>query len=521
MRELFPFQRVMVDKFIDVKACLLGDDMGLGKTVQSVELDAQKRKKHGPAFKEKYKGKLMTLVVTRLSVLGVWADHFRDWNPGLKVMVIDRKDRASFVEAVLKGKADVYICHYEAMRMMESNLRKVRWFHVIADECHAIKNRNALVTKALKHLTVEHKLAASGTAADNAPDDFWSVLNWLYPNTFTSYWSFYNRHVLFREIVNEYTGRRYREVVGVADTHALQKQLAPFYLRRLKDEVAKDLPEKYYTTIWVDLTPIQRRAYEQMRRNMLAWVGTQEDQPMPAPVVIAQLIRLQQFACAYGELQTVKRRKAKGCDKDPKGKDYHQHNPYTDMCINCEEYLIEEREVLKLIEPSSKLDTVMEILEDNPKQQVAVFGWSKQVIHMLAARLKAKDIPVGTLTGDTAQGDRDSLIANFQAGKLRVFAGTISAGGVGITLTAASTVVFVDRAWSPSANRQAEDRLHRIGQKNAVQVIDLVARNTVDLGRIQKINLKWTWLKAMLGDQNELQEGLHVVKDVSEIEDWR
>src|SRR5690348_3379368 len=114
MRKLFPFQQVMVDKFLDVNSCLLGDDMGLGKTVQSVMLDHEKRKKHGPAFREQYKGKLMTLVVTRLSVLGVWADHFRDWQPDLKVMVVDRKDRAGFIEAVLKGKADVYVCHYEA-----------------------------------------------------------------------------------------------------------------------------------------------------------------------------------------------------------------------------------------------------------------------------------------------------------------------------------------------------------------------------------------------------------------------
>lgn len=520
MRKLFPFQQVMIDKFLDVNSCLLGDDMGLGKTVQSVVLDAEKRKKHGPGFKEKYKGKLMTLVVTRMSVLDVWADHFRDWNPALKVMVVDRKNRDAFIEGVLKGKADVYVCHYEALRMMANDLRKVRWFHVIADECHAIKNRNALVTKALKHLTTENKLAASGTAADNAPDDFWSVLNWLYPNTFTSYWSFYNRHVLFREIVNEYTGRRYREVVGVADTHALQKQLKPFYLRRLKTEVTKDLPEKYYSTVWVDLTPIQRRAYEQMRKNMLAWVGTQEDQPMPAPVVIAQLIRLQQFACAHGELQTIKKLKLKDCDKDPRGRNFHKADT-NNFCIFCGEFMVEEKEVLKLIEPSSKLDTVMDIVEDNPKESVVVFGWSKQVIRMLEARLQAKDIPVGTLTGDTPQSDRGRLIENFQAGKLRVFAGTIAAGGVGITLTTAQTSVFVDRAWSPSANRQAEDRLHRIGQKNAVQIIDLVARDTVDLGRIQKINLKWSWLIQMLGDKNELQQGLHTVQDLSEIEDWR
>lgn len=517
--QLYPFQQEMVDKFIDVNNVLLGDDMGLGKTVQGVALDAAKRKKYGPAFK-KEKGKVMTLVVTRLSVLDVWADHFRVWQPDLKVMVLDRKDRAAFTHAIANGKADVYICHYEGLRMMADELKKYLWFHVIADEVHSIKNRTALVTKALKNLKTVHKLGASGTPADNAPQDFWSILNWLYPNSFTSYWSFYNRHVLYREVVNEFTGRRYREILGVAEVKELQRKLEPFFMRRLKEEVAKDLPEKYYTTVWVDLDPRQRRVYEEMRKHMLTWVGKHDNEPIAAPVVIAQLTRLQQFACAYGELQTVRKLRLKDCDKDPRGRNFHKADK-DNCCVYCHEYLVEEREVLKLTEPSSKLDALMEIIEDNPKEQLVVFGQSKQVIHMLQARLQAKDIPMGTLTGDTAQSDRGRLIENFQAGKLRVFAGTISAGGVGITLTAARTIVFMDRAWSPSANRQAEDRLHRIGQKNAVQVIDLVARNTVDLGRIQKVNLKWSWLREMLGDAGQMQAGLHMVNDPAEIDDWR
>jgi SNF2 family DNA or RNA helicase len=121
---------------------------------------------------------------------------------------------------------------------------------------------------------------------------------------------------------------------------------------------------------------------------------------------------------------------------------------------------------------------------------------------MLVKRLEAKGVTVATLTGDTKQVDRDGLVQDFQDGKYSIFAATIKAGGVGLTLTAASTVVFLDRDWSPSANRQAEDRLHRIGQKNAVQVIDLIARDTVDLGRLQKVELKWSWLKELLGDKD-------------------
>jgi TATA-binding protein-associated factor len=503
--------------------------MGLGKTVQGIALDKKKRELYTARFQKETPGKPLTLVISRVSVLGVWATHFKKWQPGLKVEVLDRKNRAAFVASFLKGKSDVYICHYEVLRLMPE-LTKIRWFHVIADEVHAIKNRKAQVTQALKKIPAAHKCGMSGTPADNRPDDFWSILHWLYPKTFTSYWNFYNRHVLFREVRNEFTGRTYREILGVAEADKLLKFIEPFYVRRLKEDVLPDLPEKYYTTIWVDLKPEQRRAYNDMRDHMLTWVGEHENEPIAAPVVIAQLTRLQQFACAYGKLEIERKARQKGCTaiyviepiaegKAPEGHwrkvrddeestGIHSQADAQGFCKRCKEYIIDEREVLRLTEPSSKLDVVMEILEDNPEKSIVVFAQSKQIIRMLSARLKAKGISNVMLTGDAKQSERDAMIDDFQAGKARVFCGTIKAGGVGITLTKADTVIFLDRDWSPSANKQTEDRLHRIGQENAVQVIDVVARDTVDLGRIQQIDLKWSWLKQMLGDKPEPQRKL-------------
>jgi len=199
---------------------------------------------------------------------------------------------------------------------------------------------------------------------------------------------------------------------------------------------------------------------------MLAWVGKHEDEPLPAPSVIAQLVRLQQFAVAYGKLET----------KVVKG---------------------ETQRYLVLDEPSAKLDAVMDLIGATDAQ-IIIFGQSKQAINLLATRLTRAGISHGCLTGDTKQADRDVYIEEFQAGTRRVFLSTVKAGGVGITLTAASIVVFLDRAWSPSANKQAEDRAHRLGQKNAVLIITLVARDTIDRERNDKIDLKWSWLKAIL-----------------------
>jgi SNF2 family DNA or RNA helicase len=481
--QLFDFQQKTLDKFIDVPNVLIGDDMGLGKTVQAIALDLAKREKYGPRFA----GHPKTLVVTRTSVMGSWERHYHGWAPGLKVLVIDRKNRSAFANSFLAGDHDVYIMHWAAIRLLPE-LHKTKWFHIIGDEIHAIKNRRSQQTQAFKKIQTVFKQGLSGTAADNRPDDIWSVLNWLYPRQWTSYHNFYKHHILFREVVNEYTGRRYKEVLGVTNTEEFQESIAPFYMRRLKEDVLHDLPDKYYTTIKCELTTAQRRAYDQMRHAMIAWVGEREDQPLAAPVVIAQLMRLQQFAVAFGELvkKTVRRRHCEQCPEPTK----------------CQGHT---SDVLKLTEPSSKIDVVEQIVLDNPDEQIVVFSQSKQAIKMLEARLDAHGITTAVLTGDTSTSAdvRDKLIEDFQKGHYRVFAATIRAGGEGITLTAARTAIFIDRDWSPSKNKQTEDRLHRIGQKNAVQIIDLVAENTVDQGRLQKIGEKWTWVKQILGDKVE------------------
>jgi SNF2 family DNA or RNA helicase len=156
--------------------------------------------------------------------------------------------------------------------------------------------------------------------------------------------------------------------------------------------------------------------------------------------------------------------------------------------------------VVTLIDPSTKLNELEEIISDNPTKQLVVFSQSRSMVNLLARRLESKKISVGRYTGQIPQKDRDATVEAFQRGDLHIFAGTIAAGGEGITLHASSTCVFLDRHWNPTKNVQAEDRLHRIGQKNAVQIIDIMARNTVDLGRRTRIARKWANIKLLLGD---------------------
>jgi SNF2 family DNA or RNA helicase len=132
---------------------------------------------------------------------------------------------------------------------------------------------------------------------------------------------------------------------------------------------------------------------------------------------------------------------------------------------------------------------------------LVVFTQFRRGTALLSERLQKAKIPHGVILGDTPKPQRDKIVQDFQDGKLDVFIGTIGSCRESITLTRSHTAIFLDRAWSPSWNRQAEDRLRRIGQMWPVQIIDLIARNTVDLGRLTKYKLKWTWLQRMMGDK--------------------
>jgi len=483
--KLYPFQKELVDRFVDTPSVLVGDDMGLGKTFEALALDLRRRTTQLPGRQLEYP----TLIVAPLSVLGVWEWHIKQLWPAARVAVINPKMRGKFIRE-LDSRYHYYIIHWEGVRLVEE-LQKRSWWHIVADEAHRMKNRKAQQTWALKKLHTNYKTALSGTPADNAPQDLWSLLNWLYPKRWTSYWSYERKHVKYQwhQAASQANGFKcpvpncedfhkssFKKMVGVDYVDELHAEIAPYYMRRLKAEVISELPEKYYTQIEVDLAPKQRRIYDEMRHDMLAWIGEHEHEPIAAPIVVAQLVRLKQFALAYAELEEVQVRDRSTGEVQAKTR-------------------------VRLSEPSSKLDVVLDQLQDNPTRQFVVFSESKQAINLLAARLTRENISHVVLTGDTAQADRDNVVAKFQAGRARAFLGTIHAGGEGITLTSADTVIFLDRTWNPSRNRQAEDRLHRIGQRNAVQVIDIVARDTVDGGRLQQLDLKWSWLKELLGDK--------------------
>jgi SNF2 family DNA or RNA helicase len=456
---------------------LVADDMGLGKTLEALLIDNELR---ASRLYPGLTGSALPMYKRPTLIIAPKAVHYDAWVPAIRdtfdywdedaldrnIEVIDPKNRGKLV-ARLKDKDNwppFFIVHYEALRLVPE-LRDLKWFHIIADEVHRAKNRKSQQTHFLKMLQAFYKTGLSGTPADDKPQDFWSVANWLYPKEFSSYWKFINTNCTIDNGGVGRGGNTFKKITGV-NREAMPRfhqQISPWYIRRTKDAVGIDLPEKYYTQYVVDLLPGQRKAYDQMKRDMIAWIGEHEETPLTAGVVVAQLVRLQQFALATA-------------DFDEKGK-------------------------IKLVDPSSKLDRLEEQIDGSPNEPLVLFSQSRSMVDLAVARLRAKGITIEPYTGSVSAENRTRAVQLFQRGDVQVFAGTIAAGGEGITLHRASTVVFLDRAWNPTRNKQAEDRLHRIGQKNPVQVIDIIARDTVDMGRLQRIANKWEELLWLLGDK--------------------
>ena len=480
---LYEFQQKDVDKLCQNAAGLDGSEMGTGKTLKGVAIDGKYRTASDSKCRD------ITLVIAPLNVGPVWTKWFKRQAPHLRVGRLNPKNRAAFLQSISNSELDVYVMHWDALRLMPE-LARLHFFHIIADEAHRASNRKAQQTQALKRLKTEHKTAMSGTLSGNKPAGLWSPLNWVYPRDWRSYWRF-DKQFVVRSDPDPVHG--YTKVIGVKNESMLQREIRPYYVRHLKKQkccenhplgVMPWLEDKYYETVWVELAPSQRKKYDQMRKNQLAWVGAHEDKPLTANIVMAQMTRLTQFAGADADIIPTKvNRKLKDASGDFTG-EY--------------EVVVEDR--VRLQEPSSKLDVCMQFIMDNEDKQFVVWSGSKQMIDLLGARLEKAKVDHVLFTGATPATIRDTIEEDFASGRYRVFAGVIKAGGVGLTLTAASTEIFLDRSWDGVENQQAEDRLHRDGQKNAVQVIDIMAKNTTDLGRNQDLKRNWEWLKTLLGD---------------------
>ena len=453
---MFPYQRAGAAWMSKYRHVINADDMGLGKTIQAITaVDITPEA-------------LPALVICPNTVKGVWAAELAKWTESTRGLVVSATGQERVAEATANTHAYT-ILNWELLQDrigLAPELRKVKWGTIIADEAHRMKNRKSQQAKALHKLRAPNQYALTGTPILNSPDELWSILHWLDPETWGSYWRFVD---MYCETTAGYAGSRV--ITGVKNADKLRFALRHVLMRRTKSQVADDLPEKLPTqTIDAPLTAAQRKLYADAENSM--WIEVErelEKGPGPTADAIESAVRegrvdRLRILVPNAGAQIARMRQITGSAALLGGKDH-----------------------------SSKLDALVELVKDHADKQFVVFTHHRELAELAADRLcRAFKDPAHAafFHGDTDPTIRGQLVDQFQAHDLMVLCCTIMAGGQGITLTAADTAIFLELEWTPEYNRQAEDRIHRWGQKNRVSIIRILAPDTIDTGRIVPTNLR-------------------------------
>lgn len=454
------FQQTTLDAALGQRAFMNLDEQGTGKTwTQAEELVKTGAKRN--------------LIACPVVAMGVWEYHLNLLYPELEVVRWPDVGSncttlitlgSTFPNHKIKGECWCGREHKPGSKkptIAHEYLRKESWEFIIIDEAQGLRNRNSAQTKAIKQLKdYQHLRLLSGTLVDNRPDELWSPLNIGWPKEFGSYWRYFNDFVSYDE--DYFKEKGYYRITGPKNSDELRRILYSEgrAVRHLKKDVMPELPDKYYTYIPLEMGSKQARAYNEMRKEALAWIGNGPDlEPLPAPILISKLGRLSLFASCYAEFE--------------------------------DEHVIAS-------EPSNKLDALLELL-DTMNFPIVVFSSSTQLLHLAARRIAKAKHTFRIIEGMVDASHRTEFVRDFQSGLIDVMLCQTRSGGVAITLTAATTAIFLDRDWAPGANSQAEDRLHRIGQDNAVQIIILQSKGTIDKYREAKLDLKRKWIKEILG----------------------
>ena len=399
-----------------VGACL-ADDMGLGKTIQALALLTD-RAKLGPA-----------LVVAPASVCRNWVAETERFAPTLTPVLFGEGDRQATIKKAKKGT--VIIVTYDLMTREGASFIEKQFATIILDEAQAIKNRATKRSEVAMDLQGDFKIAMTGTPVENHLGELWNLFQFINPGLLGSLDSFNKRFALPIEKNKDFNRRE-----------QLRKLLQPFILRRKKDEVLKDLPEKTEITLTATLSPEERAFYEALRRNAIEKLAGDDSHGGQKHLrILVEIMKLRRAAC---------------------------HPKLAD-------------ETASFIE-SAKLQLFSGIVEELLANGHRALVFSQFVGHLaiLEAHLKKQKISYQYLDGSTPLAKRQERIDAFQAGEGAIFLISLKAGGTGLNLTAADYVIHMDPWWNPAVEDQATDRAHRIGQQRPVTVYRLVAEGTIE-----------------------------------------
>lgn len=403
---------------------LLADDMGLGKTLQTL----------AHILTEKLAGRLThpALIIMPTSLIPNWQDEAARFTPQLKVLALHgAKRRAQFK---LIARHDIVLSTYALLPRDIKVLSEQPYHLLILDEAQNIKNPRSKAALAAAQINARHRLCLTGTPLENHLGELWSLFNFLMPGWLGDSKSFTQDYRT--PIEKQGNEQRLAHLNG---------RIKPFVLRRNKEQVARELPPKTEITHWVELSPAQRDRYETLRlamdkkvRDEIARQGLARSQI----VILEALLRLRQACCDLRLLD---------------GEDSHLKS-----------------------HDSGKLSALLDMLDElfAEGRRVLLFSQFTSMLRLIENELKTRHIPYAKLTGSTQ--DRRAPVQQFQAGELPIFLISLKAGGAGLNLTAADTVIHFDPWWNPASEAQASDRAYRIGQDKPVFVYRLIARGSVE-----------------------------------------
>ncbi|HXS56597.1 MAG TPA: DEAD/DEAH box helicase [Hanamia sp.] len=430
---------------------ILADDMGLGKTVQALSMLSHYNKEEGG---------LKALVVCPTTLIYNWENEIRKFTPSLTWRIHHGNVRAKTKEE-LEG-ANIIITTYGTLRSDIQLLLKINFDYAVLDESQAIKNPSSKVTKAASLLKAKNKVCMSGTPLQNNTFDVFAQMNFLNPGLLGTMEFFRNE---FSTPIDKFGEQEQKD--------HLKKLLYPFILRRTKEQVAKDLPEKTETILFCEMENAQRNVYEAYRNSYREKImGTIDEQGVGKSqlTILQGLMKLRQI-----------------CDSPA---------------------ILNEDE--KYPNNSIKLDELTrEITENIGEHKALIFSQFLGMLSLIREKLKENNIEFEYFDGSTPAADREKAIQNFQNNEnCRVFLISLKAGGVGLNLTAADYVYIVDPWWNPAVEQQAIDRTHRIGQTKNIFAYRMICKDTIEDKILQLQDRKRILAKELISDDQTFVKGL-------------
>lgn len=401
---------------------VLADDMGLGKTVQTLA--------HLQYEKEQGRLKKASLIVAPTSLVTNWYEEAKRFTPELKVLIFHglQRHRDDF------DAYDLVISTYGLIHRDKARFLGYPFYYLILDEAQLIKNARTKTTQMVQQLQAQHRLCLTGTPLENNLGELWSLFHFLMPGLLGDAKQFRKS---FRIPIEKHADNIQRE--------RLVRRVTPFMLRRTKNQVARELPAKTEMTRMLELSGPQRDLYEAIRMSMEKKVReaiAKQGLGKSHIVLLDALLKLRQVCC------------------DPR--------------------LLSLSEASIAHDSSIKLTSLMELLDNLMEEgrYVLVFSQFTSMLRLIEQALKKRDYPYLQLTGQTR--NRHRVVSDFQEGKAPIFLISLKAGGTGLNLTRADTVIHYDPWWNPAVEDQATDRSHRIGQENPVFVYKLIGAGTVE-----------------------------------------